>query len=66
MVEPRVFENTLLERIFGLKRDDMKGGSREHLAKWGWVRWLARMAENCVQGFAMKTSRNEINTKTWA
>jgi hypothetical protein len=79
----RVFENRVLRRIFGPKRDEVTGEWRKlnneelHILysspniirqiksrRMRWVGHVARMGEECVQGFDGKARRKETIWKT--
>jgi hypothetical protein len=65
-----VFENRVLRRIFGPKRDEVPGKWRNYITrsspniirviKWRRMRWnghVACMGERCIWGFGEKTLR---------
>jgi hypothetical protein len=81
----RVFENRVLRRIFGPKRDEVTGEWRKlhnedlHILysspniirqiksrRVRWVGHVARIGEECVQGFYGKTRRKDTTRKTEA
>jgi hypothetical protein len=81
----RVFENRVLRRIFGPKRDEETGEWRKlhneelHILysspniirqlksrRLGWAGNVARMGEECVQGFDGKARRKETTWETKA
>jgi hypothetical protein len=81
----RVFENRVLRRIFGPKRDEVTGEWRKlhneelHILysspdiirqiksrRMRWAGHVARMGEECEQGFDGKARRKETTWKTKA
>jgi hypothetical protein len=81
----RVFENRVLRRIFGPKRDEVTGEWRKlhneklHILysspniirqiksrRMRWTGHVARMGEECVQGFDGKARRKHTTWKTKA
>jgi hypothetical protein len=80
-----VFENRVLRRIFGPKRDEVTGEERKlnnvelyslysspdiirqiKSRRMRWAGHVARMGEECVQGFDGKARRKETTWKTKA
>jgi hypothetical protein len=81
----RVFQNRVLRRLFGPKRDEVTGEWRKlhneelHILysstdiirqiksrRMRWAGHVARMGEECVQGFDGKVRRKETTWKTKA
>jgi hypothetical protein len=58
----RVFENRVLRRIFGPKRDEVTGGWRK-LYNEGWNWWLCGTSgrdEKCIHNFCREVGREDL------